>query len=253
MICEDKKTNDNSPATICCRWFCPPLHLIPVWLNSPFPIITKKLSKIFSNTERRKMCSVRNGSSVSNVSTGVNEREGRGYRCRCTSVPFSLYFIYILWLHSKDDRKGDGFFRFQTIIGAQVRFLQRFSSLSFLLSVYDLAFFLPIVTTPFLNFLSTLSIRSRIPSLLHCPTGHECRRFRCQNRIKYIFFTNTKYVRKNIFYIHLPIRQNIFFPLFDDEKLYISHIYFFPCGKFQNYWLFWIRENYHGNKSWKRG
>ena len=28
------------------RWFCPPLHLIPVWLNSPFPILTKKLSKI---------------------------------------------------------------------------------------------------------------------------------------------------------------------------------------------------------------
>ena len=55
MICEDKKTNDNwtkiSPATICCRWFCPPLHLIPVWLISPFPIITKKLSNIFLNTE----------------------------------------------------------------------------------------------------------------------------------------------------------------------------------------------------------
>ena len=147
MICEDKKTNDNSPATICCRWFCPPLHLIPVWLNSPFPIITKKLSKIFSNTERCKLCSVRNGSSVSSVSTAVNERgEGtvvavRAYLFRCTSVPFSLYFISILWLHSKDDRKGDGFFRFQTIIGAQVRFLQHFSSLSFLLSVYDLAFF----------------------------------------------------------------------------------------------------------------
>ena len=29
--------------------------------------------------------------------------------------------------------------------------------------------------------------------------------------------------------IHLPIRQNIFFPLVHDEKLYISHIYFFPC------------------------
>ena len=79
-----------SPATICCRWFCPHLHLIPVWLNSPFPIITKKLSKIFSNTERRKLCSVRNGSSVS---TAVNERgEGtvvavRAYLFRCTSFP----------------------------------------------------------------------------------------------------------------------------------------------------------------------
>ena len=79
------------PATMCCRWFCPPLHLIPVWLNSPFPIITKKLSNIFSNTERRKLCSVRNGSSVS---TAVNERgEGtvvavRAYLFRCTSFPF---------------------------------------------------------------------------------------------------------------------------------------------------------------------
>ena len=35
-----------SPATICCGWFCPPLHLIPVCLNSPFPILTKQLSKI---------------------------------------------------------------------------------------------------------------------------------------------------------------------------------------------------------------
>ena len=97
MICEDKKTNDNwkqiSPATICCRLFCPPLHLIPVWLNSPFPIITKKLSKIFSNTERRKLCSVRNGSSVS---TAVNER-GEGLR-----VPLSLYertFFSVLHFH----------------------------------------------------------------------------------------------------------------------------------------------------------
>ena len=94
MICEDKKTNDNSPATICCQWFCPPLHLISVWLNSPFPIITKKFSKIFLNAERRKLCSVRNGSSVSSVSTAVNERgEGtvvavRAYLFRCTSFPF---------------------------------------------------------------------------------------------------------------------------------------------------------------------
>ena len=67
------------------------LHLIPVWLNSPFLIITKKLSKIFSNTERRKLCSVRDGSSVS---TAVNERgEGtvvavRAYLFRCTSFSF---------------------------------------------------------------------------------------------------------------------------------------------------------------------
>ena len=57
----------------------------------PFLIITKKSSKIFSNTERRELCSVRNGSSVS---TAVNERgEGtvvavRVYLFRCTSFPF---------------------------------------------------------------------------------------------------------------------------------------------------------------------
>ena len=113
-----------------------------------------------------------------------SEREGRGYRCRCTSVPFSLYFISILWVHSKDDRKGDEFFRFQTITGAQVRFLQRFSSLSFLLSVYGLGFFFSYSCNAFPHFFSTFSIRPSIPSLLHCPTGHECRRFRCQNRIK---------------------------------------------------------------------
>ena len=38
-------------------------------------------------------------------------------------------------------KKGDGFFRFQSITGAQIRILQRFSLLSFLLSVYGLAFF----------------------------------------------------------------------------------------------------------------
>ena len=33
-----------SPATMCCRRFCPPLRSIPVWLNSPFPILTKQWS-----------------------------------------------------------------------------------------------------------------------------------------------------------------------------------------------------------------
>ena len=40
-----------------------------------------------------------------------------------------------------------------------------------------------VLTTPFLTFFSTFTIRPCIPSLLHCPTGHECRRFPCQNRI----------------------------------------------------------------------
>ena len=52
---------------------------------------------------------------------------------------------------------------------------------------------------------------------------------------------NTKYIRKNIFYIFLSIRKNIFFPFFHDEKLYISHIYSFPYGNFvevnKKWWL----------------
>ena len=55
-----------------------PLHLIPVCLNSPFPILTKQLSKIlfhffkgFQTLNVVKLCSVRNGSSVS---TAVNLR-----------------------------------------------------------------------------------------------------------------------------------------------------------------------------------
>ena len=58
-----------------------------------------------------------------------SEREGRGYRCRCTctSVPLSLYFISILWrlimtaFHSRPV-KVDGFFLFQTITSAKVWF-----------------------------------------------------------------------------------------------------------------------------------
>ena len=43
----------------------------------------------------------------------------RAYLCCCTSF---LFYDGLLWLHSTDDRKGDGFFLFQTITGAQVRF-----------------------------------------------------------------------------------------------------------------------------------
>ena len=87
---------------------------------------------IIKNIFKHWTCSVRNGSSVS---TAVNERgEGtvvalRAYLCRCTSFPF---YDGLLLRHSTDDRKGDGFFLFQTITGAQVffsifLFLQRFS------------------------------------------------------------------------------------------------------------------------------
>ena len=63
---------------------------------------------------------------------------------RGESVPLSLYFISILWLHSTDDRKEDGFFLFQTITGAQVRFFFSIFTTLFLtfslLLVYGLAF-----------------------------------------------------------------------------------------------------------------
>ena len=113
-----------------------------------------------------KLCFVRNGSSIS---TAVNERgEGtvvavRAYLCRCTSFPF---YDDLLWLHSTDDRKGDGFFLFQTITSAQVRF--------FLFYFYN----------AFPHFFSTFTIRPSIPSLFYCPTGHESHRFQSQSRIK---------------------------------------------------------------------
>ena len=68
--------------------FCPPLHLTPVGFNSPFPIITQKLSKIFSNTERRKLCSVRYSSWVTTAANVRGEGTvvaGRAYLLRCTS------------------------------------------------------------------------------------------------------------------------------------------------------------------------
>ena len=108
---------------------------------------------------RRKQTS----SELENWAPAVNERRGgtvvavRAYLCRWTSFPF---YDGLLWLHSTDDRKGDGFFLFQTITGAQVRF-----------------FFFRTLTTLFLTFFPTFTIRPTIPSLFHRPTGHESRRF----------------------------------------------------------------------------
>ena len=140
MIYKDKETNDNgthtrthactrahmhtharthtlahifagiSPATTCWRWFCPPLRLIPVFLNSPFSILTKQiLSHYFYALQALnvvKMYSVRYGSSGS--SQYCSERGGR--------VPLSLYihwtrregtivavlYFYFMTLHSTD-------------------------------------------------------------------------------------------------------------------------------------------------------
>ena len=54
---------------------------------------------------------------------------------------FAVLHFHFMTAFQTQPQQGDGFFRFQTITGAQVRFLQRFSSLSFLLSVYGLAKF----------------------------------------------------------------------------------------------------------------
>ena len=78
-----------------------------------------------------------------------SEREGRGYRCRCTSVPLSLYFISILWrlvmtaFHGRPKRRR--FFPFPNNHRrpSKVFFFvpsQRFSLLFSLLSLYGLAF-----------------------------------------------------------------------------------------------------------------
>ena len=159
--------------------------LSKIFWNKKWQIVTKQLSKIFSNKKNFQTLNV-----VSCVPYAMVHRSELQWT-RGERVPLSLYFISILWLHSKDDRKGDRFFRFQTITGAQVRFFFLFllSSLSFLLSVYGLAFFFSILTTLFLTFFSTFSIRPSVPSLFHCPTGHESRRFQCQNRIKEILST----------------------------------------------------------------
>ena len=77
--------------------------------------------------------------------------------------------VHRLWLHSTDARKGNGFFLFQTITGAQVRF--------FFFYFYN----------AFPHFFSTFTIRPSILSLFQRPTGHESRRFQCQSRIKVYF------------------------------------------------------------------
>ena len=111
---------------------------------------------------------------------------------------FAVPHFHFMTAFQTQPKKGDGFFR-----------LQRFSSLSFLLSVYGLAklsyscnafphFFSTLtiwpcitsfLTTPFLTFFSTLTIWPCIPSFPYCPTGQESRHFSCQNRINIISLT----------------------------------------------------------------
>ena len=114
----------------------------------------------FSNTERRREVVFRTQWFIG------QEREGRGYRCRCTSVPLSLYFISILWrlvmsAFHRRPVKVDGFLLFQTITGVKVRF-----------------FFFIFTTQVSISLLS------------QCPTGHESCRFACQCRVKFVTFSN---------------------------------------------------------------
>ena len=101
---------------------------------SPFPIITQKLSKIFSNTERRKLCSVRDSSWVT---TAVNEMgqvtvvAGRAYLLRCTSFPF-----YDCFPNTTEKRRR--VFPFPNNHRRPSQILTTLLLLSFLLSVYGL-------------------------------------------------------------------------------------------------------------------
>ena len=77
----------------------------------------------FFNTERREVVFHTQWF----IGQYCREREGRGYRCRCTSVRLSLYFISILWrlvitAFHRRPVKVDGSLFFQTITGAKVRF-----------------------------------------------------------------------------------------------------------------------------------
>ena len=123
----------------------------------------------FLNTERREVVFRTQWF----IGQYCGKREGRGYHCRCTSVPLSLYFISILWrlvitAFHRRPVKVDGSSFFQIITGAKVRLF------FFLFLQQGLAF-------P--HFFSTLTTRPSFCSLSQCPTGLESRRFSCQCRV----------------------------------------------------------------------
>ena len=102
MICEDKETNDNwkknnkmilsaSAFNSCMIEFSIPDFNETIIKN----IISLFLS--FLNTERREVVFHMQWF----IGQYCSEREGRGYRCRCTSCPF---YDGLLLLHSTDAR-----------------------------------------------------------------------------------------------------------------------------------------------------
>ena len=127
MICEDKETNDNFSSENKEHYFsrCHSMNslytcsyrfrnftgnnLLPMILSTSafnscmieFSIpdfnetIIKNIISLFLsflNTERREFVFRMRWF----IGQYCSERDGRGYRCRCTSVPLSLYFISIL-------------------------------------------------------------------------------------------------------------------------------------------------------------
>ena len=139
-------------------------------------------------------------------------------------VPLSLYerpFVAVLHFHFKTAfhrrPKRRRFFPFPNIHRRPSKvfflFLQRFSSL----------------------FFSAFSIRPSIPSLFHCPTGHESRRFQCQSRIKMTFFGCPKQIVTMLSNRHHCVRSGWW--LFQGmEKLSIYKL------SFWQYWKVSIRR-----------
>ena len=161
MICEDKGTNDHwKKKNIIMILFASAFNSCMIEVSIPDfnEIIISNIISLFlsfSNTERREVV-FRTQCFIGHY---CSEREGRGYRCRGTSVPLSLYFISILWrlvmtAFNRRPVKVYGFLLFQTITGAKVRF-----------------------------FFSIFTTQPSTSSLFQCPTGHESRHFPCQYRV----------------------------------------------------------------------
>ena len=132
----------------------------------------KKLSKIFSNTERRKLCSVRDSSLIT---TAVNER-GEG-----TVVAGWAYLFRVLDFHfmTAFQTQPKKVFPFPNNYRRPIKILTTllltfFSTFSIRPSIF---FLFSYSCNAFPYFFSTFTIRPFISSLLHSPTRHEGRRF----------------------------------------------------------------------------
>ena len=102
-----------------------------------------------------------------------SEREGRGYRCRCTSVPLSLYFISILWrlvmtaFHRRPKKRR--FFPFPNN--------HRFFFFVFLQHISSLFFYFYYTAKHFLTF--SMPNRSRKPPFFMSVSDNSTLRYEC--------------------------------------------------------------------------